>query len=568
MAEADQSQQEAREAALEELLSSPARLKLVVAGPGTGKTFAFDRLLDRVEGRALALTFLLSLVKELQAALGDRADVYSFHGFARMLLHQIDGTGVSRGVHYYPPFADLVCEDLRIVDGAIVQPSELGVLFRNLLETDARLIRALACGEYYDAVSYDDAVYRVLRAIEDASSRIPSYSQMVVDEYQDFCALETALIAALANRIQTLIAGDDDQALYAFRNASPDAIRALVTSDAWARFELPFCTRCTEVIVAATHRVVARATAVGLLQGRIEKRYECFTLDKRADSERFPQIIHAHCSTHNRRCPYISQYIDRAIGQISEEDIAASHEKGVPTALIIGPNPFLSRVEEYLRERWYNVSRTSSDRPELDVLYAYRLLSSDSTANLAWRILMQVHRPGSWEEVIRRCLSDGARLCEGLAEAFVQKHSRIAEIFARAYQGLGLTDDEAADLASVLGVGVDELQARLHPTAPTPEEVDEAQPTIMLTSLMGSKGLQAEHVFIIGVNEEHFPRSNTNPTNEEVCQFLVALTRARKSCTLVSAGRFGAAWLRPSLFVRWLEPLLVEVSVDKHYFSA
>lgn len=295
MTDPDLAQQAAREKALEELLTSTAPLKLVVAGPGTGKTFAFGRLPDHTEGPGLAITFLLSLVRDLDAALGDRADVYSFHGFARRLLHQIDGTGVSRAVDLYPPLVDLLSEDLRILDGAIVKPFDLSSLFRRMLDGDVRLTRAVACGEYYDAVSYDDAVYRVLRAIEDDPTRVPIYSQMVVDEYQDFCDLEVAFIRMLATRIPTLIAGDDDQALYAFRDASSDAIRSLATDNACVRFELPYCTRCTEVIVAATHRVVACAMAAGLLEGRIEKQYECYMPEKRAYSERFPTILHAHC---------------------------------------------------------------------------------------------------------------------------------------------------------------------------------------------------------------------------------------------------------------------------------
>jgi len=45
---------------------------------------------------------------------------------------------------------------------------------------------------------------------------------------------------------------------------------------------------------------------------------------------------------------------------------------------------------------------------------------------------------------------------------------------------------------------------------------------------MGAKGLQASHVYIVGVNESHFPAENNAPNEAEVCQLLVALTRARK----------------------------------------
>jgi hypothetical protein len=49
----------------------------------------------------------------------------------------------------------------------------------------------------------------------------------------------------------------------------------------------------TDVLVAGVHRIVERAQARSNLLGRIEKRFECFMPDKRADSARYPTIIHA-----------------------------------------------------------------------------------------------------------------------------------------------------------------------------------------------------------------------------------------------------------------------------------
>ena len=40
--------------------------------------------------------------------------------------------------------------------------------------------------------------------------------------------------------------------------------------------------------------------------------------------------------------------------------------------------------------------------------------------------------------------------------------------------------------------------------------------------------------------------------DDEICQFLVALSRTRKACHLVSCGRFGNRdWTRPSRFGTW-----------------
>jgi len=398
----------ARTAALDAILTSDAPLKLIVAGPGTGKTYTFERLIDQTEGRVLALTFLLGLVRELAAALD--ADVYSFHGFARRLLHSIRGTAVTHSVRYFPPLVELITEDLRITQGAILSAMDLGALFRNLAEDEPLLENALTSGAYYDAVSHDDSVYRVLKGIESDASAVPRYPQIVVDEFQDFCPLEVAFIAALADHNPTLIVGDDDQALYAFRDASPEAIRDLASDASYAKFELPFCTRCTSVIVASLHSVVTRAQAEGLLAGRLDKPYVCYLPDKQSESQQHPKIIHARCSVQSSRSPYVGRYIESAIGAISPEDIAQSHEKKFPTVLVIGPNPFLGQVEAYLRTKFSNISVASKSEPELDVLDAYRMLVADSDSNLGWRILLQLLQPDEWEDAVSRGLEYGTPL--------------------------------------------------------------------------------------------------------------------------------------------------------------
>jgi superfamily I DNA/RNA helicase len=91
-------------------------------------------------------------------------------------------------------------------------------------------------------------------------------------------------------------------------------------------------------------------------------------------------------------------------------------------------------------------------------------------------------------------------------------------------------------------------------------------PRIMVTTLVGAKGLQAKHVFVAGLNEGHFPASNGRVTDDEVCCLLVAVTRAQKSCTLVSCGRFDTQALRASIFLRWLDPHLQSERVDAEYF--
>lgn len=558
---------ERRAEALKRILESDARKKLIVAGPGTGKTYTFQQVLAAIEDRGLAMTFLLGLVKDLDEAIGADTDVYSFHGFARRLLHQIDGTGVTRGVHYYPPLTQLFLEDLRIVDGVTVDALSLGGLFRNLAEGDPFMGRALSSGSYYDAVSFDDAVYRVFRALEADTKRVPSYPQVVVDEFQDFCPLEVEFVRELGKRSPILIVGDDDQALYAFRDATPDEIRELASGEEFARFELPYCTRCTQVVVDATHTVVARARALGLLVDRLDKPYECFIPEKRQDSTEYPRIVHAHCSTQTNSAPYMGRYIEGRIREISQADIEESRTKKYPTVLIIGPNPFLGQIERHLRDKFTNVVTSSSDAPELSLLDGYRFLVHDSDSNLGWRILIQILQPIDWESIVRSALASEETLRSLLPVAFVDTQLEVVELLRRLEAEESLSSDDRERLAAVLGIDAADLVAFLDPLSPSETEAGPDGPTIMLTSLMGSKGLQAAHVFVVGVNRGHFPRS-ADPTNAEVCQLLVALTRTRKSCTIVSTGRLGAEWLSASRFVEWLAPHIETVTVDRQYFNA
>jgi len=508
----DEEYSQQRTDALQRILESRARHKLIVAGPGTGKTYTFQRVLEAVDGRGLALTFLLVLVRDLSDAIGETTNVYSFHGFARRLLHQLDGTGVTKGVTYYPALAQIFIEDLRITDAVVLDTHELGGLFRNLADSDLSLRRTLASGRYYDAVGFDDAVYRVLQALVADEAKIPRYPQIVVDEFQDFCPLEVSLVERLALQSPTLIVGDDDQALYAFRDAAPEAIRNLAAGDEYERFELPFCTRCTEVIVTATQTVVNHAQAVGLLAERLEKPYACFLPEKRDESARHPKILHAHCSTQTSRAPYMGRYIKRAIEQISVEKW--------PTVLIIGPNPFLGQVERYLGEHFANITVSTKETPELRLLDGYRFLVNDPKSNLGWRVLLQLIQPVDWEASVRSALNADVRLVDGLQAEFVALHLSISRLLARYLSGETLLVDERSELASALGTEPDNLDETINPSEVPLATSDQSQPSIMLTSLMGSKGLQAAHVFVVGMNEGHFPHRNSAPTNEEVCQFL------------------------------------------------
>ncbi len=148
----------------------------------------------------------------------------------------------------------------------------------------------MAIADYYNAVSFTDLVYRVLRHFEADPDAIPQVPLVVVDEFQDFSPLEVAFIDVSASRSSVLIAGDDDQALYSsFRFTSPAVIRDLAQGGVYELFELPYCSRCTQVVVDAVKDVLRAAVANGHLVGRLDKPFNCYLPEKQEASSTYPR---------------------------------------------------------------------------------------------------------------------------------------------------------------------------------------------------------------------------------------------------------------------------------------
>ena len=56
---------------LEHIFSAASHRRLIVAGPGTGKTFTFKQVIARATDEVLVLSFLNNLVDDLARDLGD-----------------------------------------------------------------------------------------------------------------------------------------------------------------------------------------------------------------------------------------------------------------------------------------------------------------------------------------------------------------------------------------------------------------------------------------------------------------------------------------------------------------
>src|SRR3989442_541758 len=195
-----------RKQCLENILASKARWKLIAAGPGTGKTHTFREILaQRAGGNNLAITFMNKLADEMKLALGKNAEVKTFHAYCKKILHEQNGR-----VDLAPYLTLIIERDAEVLVNGF---SDFTAKFQTLAETSPELAFHLRRGDYYEAVGFDDAVYRLLQQVLNNPDVLPNFDQIVVDEFQDFNPLELAVIREIAKKGDLLIVGDDDQAV-------------------------------------------------------------------------------------------------------------------------------------------------------------------------------------------------------------------------------------------------------------------------------------------------------------------------------------------------------------------
>src|SRR5438093_724267 len=102
--------------AIERVVTSKSVKKLIVAGPGAGKTTLFKTLLKATGGSSsdrLVLTFINSLKDDLETQLAEYAKVFTLHGYCFGLLHRKEKlrNGLSSEFVCQPGLASLIRSD-------------------------------------------------------------------------------------------------------------------------------------------------------------------------------------------------------------------------------------------------------------------------------------------------------------------------------------------------------------------------------------------------------------------------------------------------------------------------
>ena len=262
-----------------EAVEHPAGPLLVLAGPGTGKTGVLIERISHLVGersvnpeRILALTFSRRAADEMRARVtarvpdAERVEVRTFHSFALSVVRRHAGALDLPSAPEIVPTAEqwaLVSDVLGNEDpeawglppGAFERPATVREVYDLMLRAQEHLLgpsdlRELGektvrpylvrAGEvlraYRDRLGrasrtdYEGVVQYALRLLNPGGKAAKEvcglYDHVLVDEFQDINPLDLALIKAIIdrNRATITIVGDDDQALFEWRGATPEYI--------------------------------------------------------------------------------------------------------------------------------------------------------------------------------------------------------------------------------------------------------------------------------------------------------------------------------------------------------
>lgn len=270
----------------------------VMAGPGTGKSFAMKRRVARLletgqdPNRVLAVTFTRNAAKSLVDdlhALGipdcNKVRVGTLHAFCFGLLREqavFDYLGrVPRPIVTFAKRATLQFEGGVMIDdlisaGAFGKKRACTQRIRAFEAAWARLqsevpgwphdpidrqfqAALISWLQFHRAILIGELVPEALRFLRNnpAAAARTAFDHVIVDEYQDLNKAEQDLIDLLAGRGATAIVGDVDQSIYRFRHANPEGIEAFHRQHPTTHDEtLDECRRCpTQVVAIADHLI-------------------------------------------------------------------------------------------------------------------------------------------------------------------------------------------------------------------------------------------------------------------------------------------------------------------------
>ena len=545
----------------------------VIAGPGTGKSFAMKRRVARLlesganPSEILAVTFTRVAAEDLHRELQklgvpgcEELEGQTLHSLAMRILcrkHVLEAVGRSpRPLNSFET-KSLICDIAgasggkrsakKMIQGytaawAQSQGDEPG--FAKTDEEKAFQAALVAWLEFHQGMLIGELIPYLVRYLKDnpAAAERSEFKHLLVDEYQDLNKAEQTAIAYLGDTAEICIVGDDDQSIYSFKCAHPDGIREWKDlHPACADLEMADCHRCPTTVVEMANALIS-------VNANRAPRALTPLPDKGAGEIVIVQLPDIHNE---------AAWITAKVQELIKNGIQPS-EVIILVQRAIAGKPIFSALKAVGIPAKSYYEETQLDSEAAQTRFALFKLFLDNEDRVALRYLLgsgrDDFRSRPYARVRKHCEAGGdspwtamSKLTEGTLS--IAHTGPLVEQFKTIKANLGALEAVKADLGTFIDLlfpDVDpslselrELALAQKEAADTPEDLFSAmmqeitQPDISptveevrLMSLHKSKGLSSPYVFIAGCVEGILPPVPDNDWSKAVKD--AALEEARR----------------------------------------
>jgi ATP-dependent DNA helicase UvrD/PcrA len=264
----------------------------VIAGPGTGKSYAMKRrvarlLEEKVPPKSLlAVTFTRVAAEDLHRELQklgvpgcDSLEGQTLHSLAMRILarqHVLQSVGrTPRPLNNFEQKA--MYSDIAPLTGgkkkckALVEAYEAAWAQSQgdqpgFPKTDEEKVFQKVLIDwhlFHESMLIGEVIPYLVRYLKDnpVAQEHTEFAHVLADEYQDLNKAEQTAIAYLSEKAHVCIVGDDDQSIYSFKNAHPEGIRQWKDVHAGcAEFDMLDCRRCPTTVVEMANSLISHNT--------------------------------------------------------------------------------------------------------------------------------------------------------------------------------------------------------------------------------------------------------------------------------------------------------------------
>jgi DNA helicase-2/ATP-dependent DNA helicase PcrA len=411
-------------------------------------------------------------------------------------------------------------------------------------------------------IDFQDIILKTNLALRDRSMLALPVDHLLVDEYQDTDNAQYEWTAHHGRAgVALTVVGDDDQSIYAFRRAlGYSGMERFAKEFGALQVQLGINYRCRSEILDAAATLISRNTE------RIQKRLFAQKGEGGVVTwERFKDASTEYAAVAEEAAGALAEGASFAVISRTNDELtllqAAMHTRGVPHRKTDGRSIFdCPEVQVYAALLRSLIKPASND---LDQVLAWAGMENEDASKIR-RLFGSSIIIGSKDDFKNAGMSErGIDIWRTFAKRHAawtaqKQQGHMATVNYGVYEWLAETLqkphnpsvlDAAHQMYEVDGTSLEDHLAKMRARELSQSQADkkepeaEAGPVAMLTTAHGSKGLEFDRVWIVGLQAGSFPSEKSSLEEERRLMF-VAMTRAREALFIS-----GTKDKKPSMFV-------------------